>query len=444
MFGLRNSQRPGWCLVAFSFVWVIASAGSALADKVTICHFPPGNHSKFVQITIDSAGLPAHLAHGDFVGECSHDCNLTPGLCSTPPDACHVAGTCNAATGLCQFPNQKDGASCVGNVGLGCDQCVNGACAAAADCNFIAETSGAGICSGGGVLQGYCDTSTHTCQSETLACPALNDTINPTLPSGSIEKCYENACDPSLGQCIQFCLHQPCAVPGSAGCGSVIGCASDADCFTGNACSVGSCSSNVCFFQTPQCGTGNPQVASICDAKAGCVDFPDPFGGVDCPSYFNPLPEGASTTFNSIAFTDSTGAEITVLAQNSNDDCSSVPNLPSELVVTSCGFFPNGCNQLQNTGTAVVTAADASGNQFPIQPGASAMICNSVPLVPSGVSVACNGCCTYTNTTKSAAPIQFSDANGISYLLAGGQEALVCAAVPTIPTGISQSCPPIP
>jgi hypothetical protein len=247
-----------------------------------------------------------------------------------------------------------------------------------------------------------------------------------------------------LAQCIQVCLHPPCASPGLPGCGNFLGCTSDADCPSQDKCHPGSCVDNVCAYAPVSCGTGNPQVASLCDPKVGCVDFPNPFGGLDCPSYFNPLPTGLAVTDNEITFTDSIGAEVTVLAQNSNSDCSSVPNLPSDLVVTSCGFSPNGCNQLQNNSTAAVTATDVSGNQFPIQPGAIAMICNSVPLVPSGATVACSGCCTYTNTTNAAAPIQFSDANGISYLLSGGQEALVCDSVPSIPTGISQSCPPLP
>ena len=462
MFGLRNLNRLRWYFATLCIVLPALTASVASADKVTICHFPPGNPSKFVQITIDSAGLSDHLAHGDFVGTCAHDCNLNPGLCSTAPDACHTAaGTCSKTTGLCQFPNQPDGTACVGTVGLGCDQCVNGACAAAADCNLQLGESCTSV--------GYCDTSTHTCQQAPLAaCPptpvtgvcssdgitlcsvahqtadcGVGNTCNELFP-GASSKCFSTGCDSAIAECVQFCMHPPCATPGQPGCGDVLGCISDADCPSTDACSIGSCFQHTCHWNAPSCNDGDPNTVDICDPQAGCEHFPNPFVGVDCPSYFNPLPLGLAGTDNEITFTDSIGAEVTVLAQNSNSDCSSVPNLPSDLIVTSCGFSPNGCNQLQNNSTAAVTATDASGNQFPIQPGAIAMICNSVPLVPSGATVACSGCCTYTNTTNAAAPIQFSDANGISYLLSGGQEALVCDSVPSIPTGIGQSCPPLP
>ena len=37
---------------------------------VTICHFPPGNPANAHTITISVNALPAHLAHGDFIGSC--------------------------------------------------------------------------------------------------------------------------------------------------------------------------------------------------------------------------------------------------------------------------------------------------------------------------------------------------------------------------------------
>lgn len=37
---------------------------------VTICHYPPGNPTNVQTITISVNALPAHLAHGDYVGSC--------------------------------------------------------------------------------------------------------------------------------------------------------------------------------------------------------------------------------------------------------------------------------------------------------------------------------------------------------------------------------------
>jgi len=38
---------------------------------ITICHYPPGNTSNPITITINVAALPAHLAHGDHIGPCA-------------------------------------------------------------------------------------------------------------------------------------------------------------------------------------------------------------------------------------------------------------------------------------------------------------------------------------------------------------------------------------
>ena len=41
--------------------------------KVEICHVPPGNPDNAHTIEVDASALPAHLAHGDYVGECIDD-----------------------------------------------------------------------------------------------------------------------------------------------------------------------------------------------------------------------------------------------------------------------------------------------------------------------------------------------------------------------------------
>ena len=40
-------------------------------DKVTICHFPPGNPDNAHTIVVGAPAVPAHLElHGDTLGEC--------------------------------------------------------------------------------------------------------------------------------------------------------------------------------------------------------------------------------------------------------------------------------------------------------------------------------------------------------------------------------------
>lgn len=40
------------------------------SDKVTLCHVPPGNPSNAKTLTVDASAVPAHLAHGDYLGAC--------------------------------------------------------------------------------------------------------------------------------------------------------------------------------------------------------------------------------------------------------------------------------------------------------------------------------------------------------------------------------------
>lgn len=37
---------------------------------VTLCHIPPGNPANKKTITVDASAVPAHLAHGDYLGAC--------------------------------------------------------------------------------------------------------------------------------------------------------------------------------------------------------------------------------------------------------------------------------------------------------------------------------------------------------------------------------------
>jgi hypothetical protein len=57
---------------------VVFLAGVAIApapaqsgqEKVNICHIPPGNPDNAHTIVVGAPAVPAHLAHGDELGEC--------------------------------------------------------------------------------------------------------------------------------------------------------------------------------------------------------------------------------------------------------------------------------------------------------------------------------------------------------------------------------------
>ncbi len=51
----------------------LASAGGEA--KVLVCHVPPGNPANAHTISIGATGVSAHLAHGDYLGECGSGSN---------------------------------------------------------------------------------------------------------------------------------------------------------------------------------------------------------------------------------------------------------------------------------------------------------------------------------------------------------------------------------
>lgn len=60
-----------------SFVNAVAESSSDTSigndEKVTLCHIPPGNPAKAHTITVGNPAVAAHLAHGDYLGECMQD-----------------------------------------------------------------------------------------------------------------------------------------------------------------------------------------------------------------------------------------------------------------------------------------------------------------------------------------------------------------------------------
>jgi hypothetical protein len=63
-----------------SFCTLSGSVVAAGNGKVDICHIPPGNPSNAHTITVSKSAVPAHLAHGDKLGDCL---SVTTGLGNT-------------------------------------------------------------------------------------------------------------------------------------------------------------------------------------------------------------------------------------------------------------------------------------------------------------------------------------------------------------------------
>jgi len=65
--------KRNWKLTILVVVLVVLGAAAVFADspgKVDICHIPPGNPENAHTINVSVRAIPAHLAHGDTIGEC--------------------------------------------------------------------------------------------------------------------------------------------------------------------------------------------------------------------------------------------------------------------------------------------------------------------------------------------------------------------------------------
>ncbi len=117
--------------------------------KVKVCHLPPGNPGNARTIEVSEAALPAHLGHGDHVGQCE----CPPGeewVCYSGPAETDMVGACVRGVKTCAADGMSYG-PCVGEVtpvaevcGDGedndCDGAVDDGCAAC-----TAEVCGDGL-----------------------------------------------------------------------------------------------------------------------------------------------------------------------------------------------------------------------------------------------------------------------------------------------------------
>ncbi|MES1178300.1 MAG: hypothetical protein ABUL62_28520, partial [Myxococcales bacterium] len=183
-------------------------------------------------------------------------------------DQCHVAGSCNQATGVCSNPTKFDGSAC--NDGSACtqvDTCQLGSCIGASPvvCAALDQCHLAGTCNG---ATGACSNpvkANGTACSDGNACTQID-----TCQTGScigtdpvtcvaLDQCHvAGACDASSGTCSN-----PAKADGVA--------CNDANvCTSGDVCTAGSCSAG------SQVATddGNPCTADACSPTGGVSHTP--------------------------------------------------------------------------------------------------------------------------------------------------------------------------
>ena len=208
-------------------------------NKVTICHFPPGNPDNWHTITISERAVARHIArHGDLIGSCQSHCAA---LCDDG----------NACT--------KDVASFIAS-DSGEDSDNDGD--SDSECNRWGNRWGGSDSDSGDDSNGDGDSDSETC--ECLPTP------RPPVDCDDGDACTINDCDPVNG------------------CGSAPVVCTDDD-----ACTAEVCAEGVCVFPPISCGDGE-----VCDSDIGCFD---PCAGVTCdPTGYVPrtghLPGGCDGT----------------------------------------------------------------------------------------------------------------------------------------------------
>ena len=126
-------------LIVFSVVLLLFIAG-CVRNKVTICHIPPGNPDNEQTITVAKFAVPAHLAHGDYLGECT-PCTESAWSCTAWSECINEeqTRTCTLINTACSNPDDVKPAETQPCVPTGCTSdadclnpalpfCVNGEC----------------------------------------------------------------------------------------------------------------------------------------------------------------------------------------------------------------------------------------------------------------------------------------------------------------------------
>lgn len=203
-------------------------------------------------------------------------CSSGSAVVCNASDSCHVAGTCDPATGTCSNPIAPDGTACSdGDACTQSDRCVGGACSGT---NPVVCTS-ADPCH----VAGACDPATGTCS-------------NPAAPDGTtcsdgdlcttVDRCQGGAC---LGAPVICAATDACHVAGT--CNPTTGTCSNPSAPDGTACSDGnactrtdSCVGGACVGASPVvCSPSDAcHVAGVCDPSTGACSNPNARDGTMC------------------------------------------------------------------------------------------------------------------------------------------------------------------
>jgi hypothetical protein len=244
----------------------------------------------------DGNRCTADLCDGN--GACVHPLAVT----CDPPDQCLGPGTCNPATGACDYESLANGTSCdSGNRCTNGDSCQTGVCVPGPErpcavghvCNEVRCNPASGVCN---LLIPIANGT--SCQSNDLCRPNGSCQAGECVPGAPIgceqlDDCHDpGVCDPLTGACSNpakqdgvFCpLADQCYQVTTCQAGECVG-EMRLQCQTDNPCLAGACDpvSGLCEYISvlsgTTCSTGNPCTIGACDGAGTCVPTPSNEGG---------------------------------------------------------------------------------------------------------------------------------------------------------------------
>jgi hypothetical protein len=204
-------------------------------------------------------------------------CMGTAPVSCVASDACHDAGICNPASGLCSTPPAADGTPCDdGNPCTQTDACQAGACvgstpitcSASGQCRAAGTCNPAtGLCNDPAAADGTpCDDGNLCTQQDTCQAGACNGAIPVTCTAS--DQCHAaGTCNPATGLC-----NDPAAADGTP-------------CDDGNLCTQqDTCQAGACNGANPVTCTASDQcqTAGTCDPATGQCSTPPAANGTAC------------------------------------------------------------------------------------------------------------------------------------------------------------------
>ncbi|NUP13594.1 MAG: hypothetical protein HOW73_46760, partial [Polyangiaceae bacterium] len=275
--GAVNGQASSCCTAACAF-----------APTTTVCR--PSTGACDAEETCNAVGVcPADSTSADGTGcndgnACTQVDTCQAGVCAgsnpvtcSPSDQCHIAGTCNPATGMCTNPTAANGTACAdGDACTQTDTCQAGVCAGSNPVTCSASDQ----CH----VAGTCDPSTGTCSNPAAtdgtvcadgdACTQVDTCqagacigMNPVLCMAADQCHIAGMCDPATGTCSN-----PAAADGAA-------CDDGSACTKSDTCQTGACtgSNRVTCSASDEC-----HLAGTCDPATGTCSDPEARDGTEC------------------------------------------------------------------------------------------------------------------------------------------------------------------